>query len=209
MAYLACGLAQCWYILGDVGWSRCFMPLLPSWWTEYQCPFLPFVSTSPVFTYFSRLYQYGGPDDIQRVITLANLELAVLEAVQLLLYAAEGPSPDYKVGSLHFDHVRGAMLARLPSFFAGVLSHFAFIKTSDWIRTCPVLEDLTFYRMAEVHWSLRGGADEFVAYNFARRALRGSPAERLALVEDKKLKWSHGAGTGWWCWCSLAAKYGP
>lgn len=57
-------------------------------------PFLVFVPTLLLFTYYGDVLPHCGADSIKRVITLTTSEFAVLTALQFLLYAAEGAALD-------------------------------------------------------------------------------------------------------------------
>lgn len=57
------------------------------------------VPTPLVRSFYCSLFLSGGSDDIRRVIILAISESTVLVGIQFLMYAVEGPSPIYFVGS--------------------------------------------------------------------------------------------------------------
>lgn len=88
-------------------------------------------------------------------------ELAILAAVHFWLYAAEGAVPDYYVGWLHFDHLRGSILFRLPNSLVIIPSSFELYATAERIPMDPVLVALAFRRVTEIVWSSSGGSDDF------------------------------------------------
>lgn len=84
------------------------------------------------------------PDSIRRIAILAIYKFAVLAGLQFLLYAAEGAAPDYFVGLLSFDHVRGDMFFWFPTLIWNVLRHFRFYKVAERMRRDAVLVALVF-----------------------------------------------------------------
>lgn len=64
--------------------------LLTAYRDEHENPHLLFVPTPLTCFYYRRFFRRESSYDIQRVITLVICELAILEGIQLLLYAAEG-----------------------------------------------------------------------------------------------------------------------
>lgn len=93
-----------------------------------------FFPTFLVFTYLSGLYLRLGFDTVLRVGILEISEFAVLAALPLLLYAAEGAAPVYLVGYIRFDHVEGKMLVRLPFHLINILRRFGFSKIAERCR---------------------------------------------------------------------------
>lgn len=63
--------------------------MLPTWWDDYECPYLSFLPTLLPFSYYGGFFPRSGLGDRHRVITLAIFELAVLAGFQSLLYAAK------------------------------------------------------------------------------------------------------------------------
>lgn len=105
-------------------------------------------------------------------------KLAVLAAFQFVLYAAEGAAPDYSVESLHFDHVGGAMLFRLPAPIWNALSHFGFYKVVKRLRMDPVLVSVSLYRVTGIDWSSSRSFDDFVVYDYDISTVQGYPAKK-------------------------------
>lgn len=160
---------------------------LPSWWDEYEFPYLLFIQTPLVSSYYSGLFLPGNSDDIHRVITLPISEFAILAGVYLLLYPAEGAAPEYYVGSFRFDHVESGMLFRLSISLVNVLSHFGFYRIAEKMHMDHVLAALLYHSVTEIDWFSSGSSDYFLLYNFATGTMQGYTAEILALVKRRKI----------------------
>lgn len=133
------------------------------------------------------MFLRGSSDDTGRVNILAIFKFAVLAAVQFILYVAEGPVPNYYVGSLRSDHVRGSMLFRWPTPLENILSYFGFYRIAESIFMDPVLVALVFHRETEVNWSWSGVSDDFLSYDFSTDIVRGYPAESITPVKSQKV----------------------
>lgn len=108
--------------------------ILPPGWGEYECLYLIFVPTLLVFLFYIDLFLRKSSDDTRRVITLAISEFVVLAAIQFVLYASEGVTPQYYVSSLQFDDVVSSILFRLPIPFVNILNQFEFYRIAE--RMC-------------------------------------------------------------------------
>lgn len=122
-------------------------PPKSSWWAEYECPYLLFIPTPVLFTYYGEMFRHGGDDDIQLGITPTISKFVHLTAVQFSHHAADGAAPDYCVLSLRSDHVEGGILFWMLSPSVNILSHFGFTRFS---RSCVWI--LYLWRSRFIGW---------------------------------------------------------
>lgn len=132
-------------------------PVFSEWWGDYYCPYVLLVPRLLLLSYYGGLYFPCDSDDIRRIVSLE------ISKVTVLLYAAEGATPDYFLGSSHVDGVVGSMIFWSTTFIWTVLTHFFFYKVVERVSMHPVLVALPLIFLTVVDWFSSGYSDDFVA----------------------------------------------
>lgn len=101
-----------------------------------------------VLSYYSGIFLRWSFDNSRTRQAIS--EFAVLAAVQFFLYAVEGVTPDYYVGSSYFDNVEGDILSWVPTTLVNVLSHSGSYRVADKVCTDPVLVSMAFHCVSEI-----------------------------------------------------------
>lgn len=79
------------------------------------------------------------------------------------------------------------MLFWSPACLINPFRHIAPYMLSEKMCMDPVLVALGLLCVTEMYWSLSGGSDYFISYDFATGTMQGYRAEQTALVKGQKL----------------------
>lgn len=104
----------------------------------------------------------------------------------IFLFVTKEVAQDYFVRSINFDHVGDGMSLLLPTSIWNVLSPFGFYKVIGRIRMHPVLVVFALYCETDIDWSLAGGSDNVLAYDFFSDTVQCYRVEKIPEVKRQK-----------------------